>query len=132
MGRTAALDPDAPDFASQVADLVREAAGQPRYQFVQPPAPAQPPAAPAGQQQAPAAAAQPPQMPEPTPPAAASGADFTGAPPGDFYWSAAYYEAYKAWARHGDPKGEILMKAMDEGRLAQLGIGTTRGKSRRR
>ena len=71
MSRTAALDPDAPDFHSQLADLVREAAGQPRYQFAQPPAPVQETVQPPVQQQVQAPA---------QPPAPASGADFSGAP----------------------------------------------------
>jgi hypothetical protein len=122
MSRTAALDPDAADFHSQLADLVREAAGQPRYQFQQPPAsPAPAPAVEPVQQQAPA---QPPQ-----PPAPSSGADFSGAPRPGPLWTQADYDGYMATANTEDRGGQKLAKAIDEGLLVNLGIG--RPKQRR-
>jgi hypothetical protein len=123
MSRTAALDPDAADFHSQLADLVREAAGQPRYQFQQPPPPApaaepvqQPPAQPQ-QQQAPA------QPPTPQPPAPASGADFSGAPRQSSLWTQADYDGYMASAKRDDRDGKKLSAAIDAGLLSNLGIG---------
>jgi hypothetical protein len=122
MSRTAALDPDAADFHAQLSDLVREAAGQPRYQFVQPPAPQPPPAPePPAQQQAPAQPAQPP--------APSSGADFSGAPRPGALWTQADYDAYMATASRDDRGGQKLAKAIDDGLLAGLGIG--RPKQRR-
>ena len=65
--RTEQIDPEASDFADQVADLVRDAVRQPKYQFQQPPqpVPAHDPAAgqqqPAQPQAAPQQQAQPPQ-----------------------------------------------------------------------
>jgi hypothetical protein len=123
MSRTSALDPDAPDFHAQLADLVREAAGQPRYQFQQPPAapapvpqPVQPPAA-QPQQQAPV------QPPPPQPPAPASGADFSGAPRPSALWTQADYDSYVATANRDDRDGKKLSAAIDAGLLANLGIG---------
>jgi hypothetical protein len=122
MSRTAALDPDAPDFTAQLSDLVREAAGQPRYQFVQPPAP--PAAAPAAE---PARQQAPPQPPQP--PAPSSGADFSGAPRPGALWTQADYDAYMATASRDDRGGQKLAKAIDDGLLTNLGIG--RPKQRR-
>ena len=53
------LDPSAADFTDQVRDLVKAAAAQPRYQFQQPPAPAQEPAPAQPPPAQPQAAAQP-------------------------------------------------------------------------
>ena len=97
MTRTAQLDPEAVDFPAQVGELVREAAGQPRYQFQQvPTAQAQqtqqaPPA-----EQQPAAQQPPAQPPAPQPPAPASGADFSGAPGGNRLWTQQDYDYWTA------------------------------------
>jgi hypothetical protein len=126
MARTAALDPEAADFPSQVADLVREAAKQPKYQFQQPPAAqAQPPAAPA--EQAPAQQ----QPPAPQPPAPSSGADFSGAPGHGKRWTQAEYSAYMATAHIHDRDGSKLTEAIKRGELIDLGIGQPRGRGRR-
>jgi hypothetical protein len=122
MTRTSALDPEAADFPSQVADLVKEAAGQPRYQFQQPPAP-QPPPEP--QQQAPA------QPPAPQPPAPSSGADFSGAPGQGSQWTQADYDRYMEGASKYDRDGTVLSKAIEAGLLVNLGIGKPRTRSRR-
>lgn len=115
MDRTAQLDPDAADFPAQVAELVRAAATDARYQLAPPPAPAAAPAAPA--------AAAPGQQPPPAePPAPASGAQF-GAPAGDGMWTQADYDAYMATSSVHDRDGAKLMKAISEGRLVNLGIG---------
>lgn len=128
MARTAMLDPDAADFPSQVADLVREAAKTPRYaapaqvtpdpltpQVTQPPAQLQP----AAQfQQPPAPAA---------PPASSSGADFSGAPGGNRLWTQADLDA--AIARDRD--GTVVSKAIEDGLLVNLGVGKPRTKNRR-
>lgn len=124
MARTAALDPDAPDFTSQVADLVKEAAGQPRYQFQQPPQPTPPPT-PQPQQQAPA------QPPAPQPPAPSSGADFSGAPGQGSQWTQADYDRYMAGASVHDRDGKVLSEAIEKGLLVGLGIGKPRTRSRR-
>jgi hypothetical protein len=120
MSRTAALDPEAADFQAQLADLVREAAGQPRYQFTQPPAPVQETVQPPAQQQA-----QPPAQvpPAPQPPAPASGADFSGAPRQSALWTQADYDSYMASASRDDRDGKKLSKAIDDGLLTNLGIG---------
>jgi len=126
MTRTAQLDPEAADFGSQVADLVREAAGQPRYQFQQPPAPQSQP-----QQQAPQPGqqpAQPPaQPPAPAPPAPSSGADFNGAPGGNRQWTQADLDYWK----ERDRDGSVVSKAIEDGLLVSLGIGKPRKTSRR-
>lgn len=118
MSRTSALDPEAPDFHAQLSDLVREASGQPRYQFQQPPVPE--PA-----QQQPPAQPQQPQAPPPPPqpPAPASGADFSGAPRQSSLWTQADYDSYMASANRDDRDGKKLSKAIDDGLLAGLGIG---------
>jgi hypothetical protein len=121
MGRTAQLDPDGSDFAGQVADLVREAAAQERYQVPKPPpvfAPA--PAEPAVAHPAP---------PAPGPPAAANGADFSGAPGGNRKWTQADYDRYMATANTEDRDGAKFAKAIEDGLLEDLGIG--RPKNRR-
>ncbi len=120
MARTEQLDPDALDFREQVAELVREAASQPRYQAPAPPQPPAPPAPPPGQQ-----APQPP--PAPTPPAPTSGSDFSGAPGGGRLWTQADLDA--ALARDRD--GTIVSDAIAKGLLVNLGIGKPRTRSRR-
>lgn len=125
MTRTAALDPEAADFPSQVADLVKEAAGQPRYQFQQPPAPQPPAAAQPPAQQPPA------QAPAPQPPAPSSGADFSGAPGQGSQWSKKTYDDYMATAHIHDRDGSKLSEAIARGELANLGIGKPKTRSRR-
>jgi hypothetical protein len=121
------LDPSAPDFSDQVRDLVKAAASQPRYQFVQPPAPAQPAQEAAVQQPA-----QPQQQAPPAqPPAPSSGSDFSGAPAGNGLWTQADYDAYMTTAGTNDRDGSKLNKAIAEGRLANLGVGRPRGRGRR-
>jgi hypothetical protein len=122
MSRTSALDPDAPDFHAQLSDLVREAAGQPRYQFTQPPAPVQETVQP--QVQAPV---QPPAQP----PAPASGADFSGAPRPGALWTQSDYDAYMATASRDDRDGRKLSAAIDAGLLTGLGIGRPKARGRR-
>ena len=123
MSRTAALDPDAADFHAQLADLVREAAGQPRYQFQQPP----PAPAPEPVQQQPQAQAQQPQATAqpapPQPPAPASGADFSGAPRQSSLWTQADYDSYMGSANRDDRDGKKLSAAIEAGLLSNLGIG---------
>jgi hypothetical protein len=121
MGRTAGLDPDAGDFSGQVADLVREAAQQERYQVPKPPPPA--PAAEPAAQQAPAA------PPAAQPPAAANGADFSGAPGGNRLWTQADYDRYVATAGTEDRDGAKLSKAIQDGLLANLGVGRPKHRS---
>lgn len=125
MSRTAALDPDAADFPSQVADLVREAARQPKYSAPTPdpltPQVTQQPA-----QQQPAAQFQQPPAPA-APPASSSGADFSGAPGGNRLWTQADLDA--AIARDRD--GTIVSKAIEDGLLVNLGVGKPRTKNRR-
>jgi hypothetical protein len=123
MGRTAQLDPDASDFAAQVADLVAEAAKQERYQVPKPPpvfAPAPP---------EPVAQQQPAQAPPQQPPAAANGADFSGAPGGNRLWTQADYDHYVATAGTEDRDGSKLSKAIADGLLANLGVGRPRHRS---
>jgi hypothetical protein len=128
MARTAMLDPDAADFPSQVADLVREAAQMPKYQA---PAPPPPPALtpqvtqPPSQQQPAAQFQQPPAQP----PAASSGADFNGAPGGNRMWTQADYDYWTAPGRDRD--GSIMSKAIADGLLVNLGVGKPSRKSRR-
>jgi hypothetical protein len=125
MTQAEGLDPDAPDFRDQVRDLVKAAAGQPRYQFQQPPAPPQPAAEPAVQQPA-----QPQQQAPPAqPPAPASGSDFSGAPAGNGMWTQADYDH---WTAPGmDRDGSIITKAIAEGRLVNLGVGKPKSRGRR-
>ena len=120
MSRTAALDPDAADFPSQVADLVAEASRQARYQNAAPPAPE--PLAPA-QVQAPAQPA--------WPPASSSGADFSGAPGGNRLWTQADLDAYNATSGVEDRDGAKLSKAISDGLLRGLGIGQPKARNRR-
>lgn len=125
MARTGQLDPDAADFPSLVADLVREASSQPRYQTAPPPAQAQQPAPltqPAGQQA-------PAQPPAPLPPAPASGSDFSGAPGGNRLWTEADYEYWTAPGRDRD--GTVITEAIQKGLLVNLGVGKPRTRSRR-
>jgi hypothetical protein len=121
MDQAAVLDPDSPDFTAQVGDLVREAAQQERYQMPKPPPP--PAAEPAVQQV-------PPQPPPAQPPAAANGADFSGAPGGNRKWTPADYDRYMATADLPGPDGDRdrkkLEKAIADGLLSDLGIGTKR------
>lgn len=131
MARTAQLDPDAPDFTSQLSGLVKEAAGQPRYQFQQAPTAQvqeqgqpQPPPQPPATQQPPAQDQQPP---APTPPAPASGANFSGAPGGNRLWTQADLDNALA----NDRDGTIVSKAIEQGLLVNLGIGKPRKTSRR-
>lgn len=126
MDRTAVLDPDAADFPSQVAALVQEAVKQPRYQFQQVPTAqvTQPPA----QQQPPAQPPAPPAAPQP--PAPASGADFSGAPGGNRLWTDADYAYWTAPGRDRD--GAVMAKAIEDGLLANLGIGRPSKTARRR
>jgi hypothetical protein len=121
MARTEQLDPDAVDFPSLVADLVREASSQPRY-AAPPPAQPQPPA-PLTQQ----APAQPP--PAPTPPAPSSGSDFSGAPGGGRLWTQADLDA--AIARDPNGRDDAVSKAIEAGLLVNLGVGKPRTRSRR-
>jgi hypothetical protein len=129
MARTAQLDPDAADFPSQVADLVREAAKQAKFQAAAPPAPA-PAAGPAPvQQQAPASPPQQQVQPPAQPPAPSSGADFSGAPGGNRLWTQADYDH---WTKPGmDRDGSIMAKAIEQGLLVNLGIGKPRRPTRR-
>lgn len=124
MSRTALLDPEAADFSSQVADLVREAAKQPKYQAPAPPSltpqVTQPPA-----QHQPADQFQ--QPPAQQPPASSSGTDFSGAPGGNRLWTQADLDA--AIARDRD--GTIVSKAIADGLLVNLGVGKPRSKNRR-
>ena len=125
MAQTAALDPDAADFPSRVAELVAEAAKQPRYQFQQVPT--------AQAQQQPAAAQQPGQPQAPVqqapaqPPAASSGADFSGAPGGNRLWTQADLDHAIA----NDRDGTIVSKAIADGLLVNLGVGKPKGRNRR-
>lgn len=112
MSKASALDPDAADFRDRVAEIVAEASTQPRYQFQQ--GPGQP--APAAATQAPAA-----------PPAASSGADFSGAPGGNRLWTQADLD--KATRPGADPA--ILSKAINDGLLVNLGIGKPKQRHRR-
>jgi len=133
MSRTAELDPESPDFQAHVGDLVREAASQPRYQFRQPPQPAAAPepsltpqvTQPPAQQQPAAQFQQPPAQP----PAASSGADFSGAPGGNRLWTQADYDYWTAPGRDRD--GSVMAKAIADGLLVGLGIGKPSRKSRR-
>lgn len=112
MDQAAQLDPDALDFRARVGELVAEAAKQPRYQFTGPQSAAMP-----AQQQAPSG-----------PPAAASGADFSGAPGGNRLWTEADYANWKA---SGQDEG-VLNKAIDDGLLVNLGVGRRRNRSTHR
>lgn len=129
IARTEQIDPEAPDFADQVADLVREAAKQAKYQLPAPPAPV-PPLTP---QQTQAPAQQQPadqfQQPPPQPPAPASGADFSGAPGGNRVWTQADYDYWTAPGRDRD--GKVMAKAIEDGLLVNLGVGKPSRKSRR-
>ena len=122
ISRTAALDPDAADFHSQLADLVREAAGQPRYQFAQPPAPVQEAVQP-HVQQAP---------PPPQPPAPASGADFSGAPRPSPLWTEHDLAEYYRTSGRDDRDGSKLIAAIDAGLLVNVGIGKPKPSKRGR
>jgi hypothetical protein len=115
MSRTAGLDADSQDFQAHVAELVREAAQQERYQVPKPPPP--PPVADPAAQQIPAA------PPAPQPPAAANGADFSGAPGGNRLWTQADYDHYMATAGTEDRDGSKLSKAIEDGLLVNLGVG---------
>lgn len=132
IGRTEQLDPDAADFAAQVADLVKDAAQQPRYQAVNP-VQQQFQQGPAGQQPAaPDPAAQGQQQPAPAPrnpPAPASGADFSGAPGGNRLWTQQDYDYWTAPGRDRD--GKVMASAIEQGLLANLGIGKPKKTSRR-
>jgi hypothetical protein len=127
MAQTAALDPDAADFPSRVAELVQEAAKQPRYQFQQPPAPPapEPAQAPAQPQQ------QAPVQPPAAPPATSSGADFSGAPGQGRLWTQADYDNYMASSHIHDRDGRKLTEAIGRGELAALGIGPGKRRNRR-
>jgi len=121
------LDPSAGDFQDQVRDLVKAAATQPRYQFVQPPAPT-PPAPEPAVQQPPVQQQQAP--PAPTPPAPSSGSDFSGAPGGNRLWTQADYDHWTAPGNDRD--GAVMAKAIADGLLVNLGIGKPRTQNRRR
>lgn len=106
------LDHDAPDFPGQLAELVSEAAKQPRWQAATGAHPAS--------GQSPASGA-------PTgPPAPASGADF-GTPGGNRLWTQADYDA--ATRPGADPAA--LIAAIDKGLLVNLGIGKPKSRNRR-
>lgn len=121
------LDPAAPDFADQVRDLVKAAAGQPRYQFQQPPTPPPPVPEPAVQPAQPQQQAQP--QPPAQPPAPASGSDFSGAPGGNRLWTQADYDH---WTAPGmDRDGKIMTKAIADGLLVNLGVGKPKSRGRR-
>ncbi len=131
IGRTEAIDPEASDFADQVADLVREAARLPKYQLPAPPA-AEPSSLTPQQTQAPAQhqpAAQFQQPPQAQPPAQSSGADFSGAPGGNRMWTQADYDYWTAPGRDRD--GSVMAKAIEGGLLVNLGIGKPKRGSRR-
>jgi hypothetical protein len=130
IARTEQIDPEASDFADQVADLVREAGKQAKYQLPAPPAPepssltpqqAQPPA-----QQQPAAQFQ---QPPAQPPAPSSGADFSGAPGGNRLWTQADYDYWTAPGRDRD--GKVMARAIEDGLLINLGVGKPSRRSRR-
>jgi hypothetical protein len=123
MSRTAALDPDAGDFPASVADLVADAAQQARYQVAQ--APVLTPQV----QQAPAQLQPSDNFQQP--PAATSGADFSGAPGGNRKWTQADYLNYMASANTEDRDGKKLEKAINDGLLADIGVGKPKRKSRR-
>jgi hypothetical protein len=123
MSRTAALDPDAGDFPAAVADLVAGAAQQARYQVAQ--APVLTPQV----QQAPAQHQPADNFQQP--PAATSGADFSGAPGGNRKWTQADYLNYMATSNTEDRDGKKLEKAINDGLLADIGVGKPKRKSRR-
>ncbi len=130
IARAEQVDPDAPDFDFQVADLVREAAKESRFQLPAAPAPPAPSLTPqvtqAPAQQQPAAQfTQPPAQP----PAASSGADFSGAPGGNRLWTQADYDYWTTSGRDRD--GEVMAKAIENGLLVNLGIGKPKRKTYR-
>jgi hypothetical protein len=118
MARTAALDPEAADFTSQLADLVTDAATQPRYAAPAPPRAPQP-----------ADNYAPPAQPPAAPPAPASGADFSGAPGGNRLWTQADYDHWTDPANDRD--GAIVARAIKDGLLVGIGIGKPKSKGRR-
>jgi len=131
MSRTALLDPEAADFPSQVAELVRAVSEDPRYRTAPPPQAAPPAPAPAaqqpGQQAAPA-----PQPPAAVPPAASSGADFSGAPGGNRLWTQADYDYWATGpGKAQDRDGKIMARAIQDGLLVNLGVGKPRRPTRR-
>ena len=63
------------------------------------------------------------------PPAASSGADFSGAPGGNRVWTQADYDYWTAPGRDRD--GSVMAKAIADGLLVNLGIGRPRRTSRR-
>lgn len=121
---TEQIDPDASDFADQVADLVRQAAEDSRYAIPAPAVPV-PPVVPQAQ---PAAVQQPPAQP----PATSSGADFSGAPGGNRLWTQTDYDRYMATSHTEDRDGKKLQAAIDAGLLTGLGVGRTKTKYRQR
>lgn len=127
LSRAQQADPDAADFDLQVADLVREAAKDSRFQL---------PAAPSLTPQVTQAPAQQQpseqfQQPPAQPPASSSGADFSGAPGHGSRWTAAQYEEYMRTAHMYDRDGKKLTEAIKRGELIDLGIGQPRGSRRR-
>src|SRR5208282_624829 len=122
IARTEQVDPEAADFADQVADLVREASGQAKYQLPAPPAP-EPSSLTPQQTQAPAQLQPAAQFQQPPaqPPAPASGADFSGAPGGNRLWTQTDYDHWTAPGRDRD--GKVMAKAIEDGLLVNLGIG---------
>ena len=129
IARTEAIDPEASDFADQVADLVTDAAKQAKYQLPAPPAPPNltPQVTQAPAQQQPADQfVQPPQQ---QPPAQSSGADFSGAPGGNRLWTDADYAYWTAPGRDRD--GTVMAKAIADGLLVNLGIGKPHRATRR-
>jgi glucan-binding YG repeat protein len=124
MRQTEQLDPESADFPSQVAELVKAAATQPRYQSAAPRAQVQEPSP---VQQPPAQPAQ--QAPPVQPPAPSSGSDFSGAPGGNRLWTQADYDH---WTAPGmDRDGKVMTKAIADGLLVNLGVGKPKTRGRR-
>lgn len=136
--RAAQIDPESTAFPDLIRDMVREAAKEARYKLAVPaagltPQTTQQPAQlqPSGQFQQP-----PPQQATPVqqqPPAPASGADFSGAPPGDGLWDQATYDYWATGpGKAKDRDGKIMTDAIAKGLLANLGVGKSRRPSSRR
>ena len=103
MSRVRQLDPDAPDFAGHVAELLRAAAQDPRFR--------------------PAPAAQPEPDPEAPP--------WVPVQPGELrQWT---QEDYTYWTAPGrDPDGSIIVGALHADLLGGIGMGRARPSSSRR
>jgi hypothetical protein len=133
LAKAAALDPESAAFPDLVRDLVRDAAKEDRYKLPPPKTLTTETQQPAQLQ--PAAQFQPPPAQPPVqqqPPAAASGADFSGAPPGDGLWDQATYDYWATGpGRAIDRDGKIMTDAIAAGKLVRLGVGPGRRPSRR-